>query len=109
VSTPAEKLRDPEALYEPPDFDQETLNDLVGALTPELGRAFARQMMEALHEARSVGDLRPVNRAFESWWRTLVFETRPRFDEFWDEVSREDIPRLDQDALNERRNRRVRA
>lgn len=105
---PAEKLREPEGLYSPPDFSEETLDSIVANLTPEGGRDFARQTMEAVERARSEGDLRPINLVVESWYRTLMFLSRPRFEELWAEAQKAEGPRLTLEDIRERRAHRAR-
>lgn len=105
---PAEKLREPEELYVPPDFSKKDLDAILENLTPEGGRDFVGQIMEAMERAKNEGDLRPINLVVESWYRTLIFLSRSRFNELWDEAQEAEGPRLTLEDIRERRAQRAR-
>lgn len=105
---PSEKLREPEQLYVPPSSKGRELHDVLDHLTPEGGKEFARQVMAAIKESQETNDLRPINTVVESWYRSLVFDGRPEFDEKWaaaEEVSLSG-PRLNLDGIRQRRAQR---
>jgi hypothetical protein len=104
---PAEKLREPEELwYVPQSFSEEDIEKILAALPEPLGPKFFGQMFHAIREAKEEGDLRPINLVLESWWRTLLFETRPKFDKLWDEDLDEEP--LSLDDIRRRRAQRTR-
>jgi hypothetical protein len=103
---PAEKLRDPEELYVPPDFSEEDVEKLVSHMPPELGSKLLGQMFHAVRQAQTERDLRPINLLMESWWRTMMFESRPRFDELWNEHLDEEP--LSLEDIRQRRAQRAR-
>ncbi len=104
----AERLREPEELYFPPDISESKLKKILKGLTREAGREFAGQVLSALKRAQKEGDLRPVNMVVESWYRSLLFLSRPKFEQKWDEADQATGPRLSLDEIRKRRAQRTR-
>jgi hypothetical protein len=104
---PAAKLREPEELYVPPNFSPEDARKLLAILSAEDGQRFAEQVFLAVEQAKHEGDLRPINLVVESWWRTMAFEKRPRFQKLWD-ASEEAEPPLSLEDVRRRRAQRQR-
>jgi hypothetical protein len=107
TAMPTERLREPEELYEPPEHDEAMLATILGNLSEEAGREFARQVLGALNRARSEGDLRPINEVVESWYRTLLFRGRPKFDDLWAEAEASEGPVLTIQDVRARRKARL--
>ncbi|MBA3552426.1 MAG: hypothetical protein H0W27_06110 [Actinobacteria bacterium] len=104
----AERLREPEQLYVPLGYTPEDADRIRENLTEEQGREFWRQLMNAIKRARNEGDLRAINLVVESWYRTLLFASRPHFDDLWDGAQRTDGPRLSPEDVRRRRSQRDR-
>jgi hypothetical protein len=69
---------------------------------------FIPQVIEAFREAKHKGDLRPLNAVVESWFRTMMFATRPNFDALWDEATKTESPRYSLEDIRRRRAQRAR-
>lgn len=104
----AERLRDPEKLYSPPDRYKEGLERILRELPPESAREFIRQVLDAVNRSKMEGDLRPLDVVVQSWVRTLMFMTRSKFDELWEEAEHTDGPRLTLEDIRKRRAERAR-
>lgn len=105
---PAAKLREPEQLYVPPSSKERELQDVLDHATPEGAKEFMRQVMAAVQESQETDDLRPINTVIESWYRTLVFLSRPDFEKKLEEAQEAAVsgPRLSRDDLRQRRAQR---
>ncbi|MDP9342162.1 MAG: DUF6247 family protein [Actinomycetota bacterium] len=103
---PAAKLDDPKELYVPSNFSVEAVRGILSALSAEDGQRFAEQIYVAVEQAQQQRDLRPINLVVESWWRTMMFETRPRFHDLWDAEATE--PPLSLEDVRRRRAQRQR-
>lgn len=99
----AEPVREPEELYSIPEDLKSELLGFIEVLPLESGRKFVHQLFEALARSKHEGDLRPLNELLESWTRTWLFMTRPRFDELWDEAQRAEGPGLTLEQIQARR------
>lgn len=107
MSAMAAKVRGPEGLYEPPEYTPELAHKLMEHLSPESGQLFWREIMDAILKARATDDLRPINIVVETWFRTLLFQIRPKFDQKWQEMEATDGPRLSLDDIRRRRAQRT--
>lgn len=66
----------PEDLGLPPEADE-----VLSHLTPGGSAAFSQEIMRALMQAQSKGNLRPVRDVVEAWYRTLVLRSQPDYME----------------------------
>lgn len=109
---PAEKLSKPEELYSPPAGWEERVREATAqlgkSLSPEGAQEFMTQIVAAVAKAKAEGDLRPINVVLESWFRTLMFVTRPRFGELWAEAEKATGPELTLEDIRQRRAQRAR-
>lgn len=103
---PAEKLREPEKLYSPPEHFKDAVEKLIDELPPDMARQLVRQFLAAVDRSRTQEDLRPLDDIVQSWFRSLMFMSRPRFEALWVEAQGTDGPRLTLEDIRERRARR---
>ncbi len=102
-----QKVREPENLYVPPQYTPKFAKKLMDELSPEAGRLFFQEVFEAINEAKTEADLRPINLVVETWFRTLLFQTRPKFDQKWREMEATDGPRMTLEEIQRRRANRI--
>ncbi len=71
---------------------EEMLDQIRERVSPQGGWEFMRQMMAAVKQAHAEGDLAPINRVIESWYRTMLFVGRPHFFERWEQAGENEVP-----------------
>lgn len=76
--TPAEKITRPAQLWLPARLER--ANEVFASLTPRGQAEFISEFVQALYEARSTDNLRPLQDVVEKWYRTLVARRSPDYE-----------------------------
>jgi hypothetical protein len=77
-STPAEGITHPAQLWLPPRLER--ANEVFASLSPSGRARFISEFVQALYEARSTDNLRPLQDVVETWYRTLVARRSPDYE-----------------------------